>query len=99
MLFRSLIHIGRRMRRIALTSAVGGMLLSAAGMGMAALGLLAPIQGAILQEAIDLATILNSLRMILPTGQLSDFVPPTRAHELKTPGTVPPESPIRIDAG
>ncbi len=73
-----LMHIGRRMRRIALTSAVGGMVLSTAGMAAAALGFLAPIQGAILQEAIDLASILNSLRMILPVRQLSDFTPPVQ---------------------
>lgn len=75
-----LIHIGGRMRRIALQSAVGGMALSLAGMGAAAAGYLTPIQGALLQEAIDLLSILNSLRMILPTGQLSDFkLPPAAA--------------------
>ena len=68
-----LIHIGSRMRRIALQSALGGMTLSLAGMGAAAAGYLTPIQGALLQEAIDLLSILNSLRMILPTGPLSDF--------------------------
>ena len=68
-----LMHIGRRMRRIAITSAVGGMLLSLAGMGAASLGYLTPIQGAIAQEVIDLLSILNSLRMILPVGQLRDF--------------------------
>ncbi len=68
-----LMHIGRRMRRIALTSAVGGMLLSLAGMCAASLGYLTPIQGAISQEVIDLLSILNSLRMILPVGQLRDF--------------------------
>jgi heavy metal translocating P-type ATPase len=68
-----LIHIGSRMRRIALLSAVGGMALSLAGMGAAAAGYLTPIQGAILQEIIDLASIVNSLRMILPVGPLSDF--------------------------
>lgn len=71
-----LIHIGRRMKRIAMTSAAGGMLLSAIGMGAASLGYLAPIEGAILQEFIDLLSILNSLRMILPTAPLSDFTPP-----------------------
>jgi cation transport ATPase len=71
-----LIHIGRRMRRIALTSAVGGMALSALGMGAAGLGFLAPIQGAILQELIDLASILNALRMILPVAQVGDFQVP-----------------------
>lgn len=74
-----LIHIGARMRRIALTSAVGGMLLSMVGMGAGALGYLAPIEGAILQEFIDLLSILNSLRMILPTGSLSDFKLPLPA--------------------
>lgn len=68
-----LIHIGSRMRRIAITSAVGGMALSLAGMCAASAGYLSPIQGAILQEAIDLLSILNSLRMILPVGPLSDF--------------------------
>lgn len=68
-----LIHIGRRMRSIALTSAVGGMGLSLIGMAAASLGLISPIQGAIAQEIIDLLSILNSLRMILPTGSLTDF--------------------------
>jgi cation transport ATPase len=75
-----LIHIGSRMRRIALLSAGGGMELSLLGMGAAAAGFLTPIQGALLQEVIDLLAILNSLRMVLPTGPLSDFrVPPTAA--------------------
>ncbi|MHB1743553.1 MAG: heavy metal translocating P-type ATPase [Acidobacteriaceae bacterium] len=74
-----LMHIGRRMRRIALTSAVGGMLLSVAGMCAASLGYLTPIQGALAQEAIDLLSILNSLRMILPVGQMSDFHLPASA--------------------
>ncbi len=72
-----LMHIGRRMRGIALTSAVGGMGLSLIGMGAASFGLINPIQGAIAQEVIDLLSILNSLRMILPTGSLSDFQVPT----------------------
>jgi heavy metal translocating P-type ATPase len=70
-----LIHIGRRMRGIALTSAVGGMGLSLLGMAAASVGWLSPIQGAIAQEIIDLLSILNSLRMILPTGSLTDFEP------------------------
>jgi hypothetical protein len=52
------------------------MALSAAGMAAGFAGLLAPIEGAILQEFIDLAAILNSLRMILPSGSLSDFAIP-----------------------
>jgi len=74
-----LIHIGRRMRTIALTSAVGGMGLSVIGMGAAAMGWMSPIQGAVAQEVIDLLSILNSLRMILPTGSLSDFHEPAVA--------------------
>ncbi len=71
-----LMHIGRRMRGIALTSAVGGMGLSLIGMVAASIGLITPIQGAIAQEVIDLLSILNSLRMILPTGALTDFETP-----------------------
>ncbi len=70
-----LIHVGRRMRRIALTSAIGGMSLSLLGMAAASLGFLSPIGGAIAQEVIDLLSILNSLRVILPTGSLTDFEP------------------------
>ena len=73
-----LIHIGDRMRMIALTSAVGGMALSLVGMGAGALGMLAPIEGAILQECIDVLAIANSLRMILPSNSLSDFQPPVQ---------------------
>lgn len=70
-----LMHIGRRMRGIALTSAVGGMGLSVLGMAAASVGWLSPIQGALAQEIIDLLSILNSLRMILPAGSLTDFQP------------------------
>lgn len=77
-----LIHIGRRMRSIALQSAIGGMSLSLIGMIAAAFGYLSPIKGALAQEGIDLLSILNSLRMILPTGPLSDFpsaeIPPAK---------------------
>ena len=61
-----LMHIGRRMRKIALQSAVGGMVLSAAGMALAAMGLLSPIAGAVAQELIDLAAVVNALRVTLP---------------------------------
>ncbi|HXZ19439.1 MAG TPA: heavy metal translocating P-type ATPase [Candidatus Acidoferrales bacterium] len=68
-----LMHIGRRMRRIALESAVGGMGLSILGMVAAAFGYLPPISGAIAQEVIDLAAVLNAVRVALPTDALSDF--------------------------
>jgi cation transport ATPase len=68
-----LIHIGRRMRRIALQSALGGMLASIVGMIAAALGYLPPIGGAIAQEFIDLFAVLNAVRVALPTHDLQDF--------------------------
>jgi P-type E1-E2 ATPase len=68
-----LMHIGRRMRRIALQSAVGGMVASVGGMALAATGYLPPVAGAIAQEVIDVATVLNALRMALPVKRLTDF--------------------------
>jgi cation transport ATPase len=68
-----LIHIGRRMRSIALESAVGGMALSILGMVAAAFGYLPPIGGAIAQEIIDLVAVLNAVRVALPTKNLTDF--------------------------
>ena len=57
-----LLHISSHMRRVALQSAVGGMALSVAGMFFAAAGYLTPVAGAVLQEFIDLAAVLNALR-------------------------------------
>lgn len=68
-----LIHIARRMRRIALQSAAGGMGLSILGMIAAAFGYLPPIGGAVAQEIIDLAAVLNAVRVALPTHSLTDF--------------------------
>ncbi len=68
-----LIHIGKRVRRIVLESAGGGIVLSLLGMIAAAFGLLPPLNGAILQELIDLAAVLNALRAALPPRALSDF--------------------------
>lgn len=56
--------IARRARRIALQSAITGMGLSLAAMGFAAVGLLPPAIGALLQEGIDVAVILNALRVL-----------------------------------
>ena len=66
-----LIHIGRRMRRIALESAIGGMVLSMIGMLIAAAGYLPPVVGAIAQEVLDLAAVLNALRVAVPSRELS----------------------------
>jgi heavy metal translocating P-type ATPase len=58
------IVIGRRTVRIARQSVVGGIGLSMCGMALAAAGLLVPLAGAIFQEAIDVAVILNALRAL-----------------------------------
>ena len=58
------VHIGRRALRIARQSVLVGMGLSIAAMGVAALGYLPPLAGALFQEAVDLAVILNALRAL-----------------------------------
>ena len=68
-----LMHIGQRMRRIALQSALGGMAASVIGMVAASFGFLPPIWGAIGQEVIDLIAVLNAVRVALPTKDLQDF--------------------------
>jgi heavy metal translocating P-type ATPase len=67
------IHISRRMRAIALQSAVGGMTISVIGMIYAAGGYLSPVQGAILQEVIDVAAMLNALRAAFPPKLIHDL--------------------------
>jgi heavy metal translocating P-type ATPase len=68
-----LIHISHRMRSIALQSAIGGMAASIVGMIAAAGGYLLPVEGAVLQEIIDLVAVVNAARVALPTGELADF--------------------------
>jgi heavy metal translocating P-type ATPase len=62
--FAEALAIARHSRAIAVESVVAGMGLSAVAMGAAAWGLLSPVAGAILQEAIDVAVILNALRAL-----------------------------------
>lgn len=81
-----LLHIGDRMRRIALQSAVGGIAASAVGMALAVAGLLTPLAGAVAQEFIDVAAILAAARVAVVRGPLADFTPPQ-------PGNVP-EKPV-----
>ncbi len=68
-----LMHISRRMRRIALQSAIGGMALSVIGMLIAAAGYLPPVAGAVMQEVIDVIAVVNALRVALPPKSLTDF--------------------------
>ncbi len=68
-----LLHIGKRMRSIALQSAIGGMGLSMIGMFVAAAGYLPPVAGAIAQEIIDVLAVLNALRTAMTPRTLSDY--------------------------
>jgi heavy metal translocating P-type ATPase len=67
------LHISRRLRRIALQSAVGGIALSVLAMGFAFGGYLTPVWGAMVQELIDVFAVLNALRVAWPPGELRDF--------------------------
>jgi P-type E1-E2 ATPase len=58
------VRIGRRSLAIARQSVLAGMGLSFAAMGFAAAGLITPVAGALLQEGIDVAVILNALRAL-----------------------------------
>jgi heavy metal translocating P-type ATPase len=58
------LHIGRRALHIARQSVLAGMGLSLAAMAVAAIGYLPPVAGALSQEVIDLAVIVNALRAL-----------------------------------
>jgi cation transport ATPase len=62
------VRIGRRAVAIARQSIVAGLILSGAAMVVAALGFIPPTAGALLQEGIDVAVILNALRAAAPHG-------------------------------
>jgi soluble P-type ATPase len=75
--------IARRARRIAVESIVAGMTLSGIAMGFAAFGWLTPVAGALLQEAVDVAVILNALRALGPGWHFKRHLLPDRfAREL-----------------
>lgn len=86
------IEVAQRSRRIAIESVVAGIGLSILGMIAAAFGYLTPVQGALLQELIDVAVILNALRAlrIVPgkTGRIA------RGHADATSGRPPPPTSI-----
>ena len=60
------VAIGKRTRSIALQSIVAGMTMSGLTMIAAAFGYVTPVAGALIQEAIDVAVILNALRALSP---------------------------------
>jgi len=68
-----LLHIGARLRRVALQSAVGGMLFSIGGMLLASMGLITPVAGAMMQEVIDLVAVFNALRTAFAPRSLTDY--------------------------
>ena len=59
------------------------MAASLIAMGLAAVGWLSPVEGAITQELIDVIAVLNALRVAWPPGELSDYpaASPTSANE------------------
>ncbi|WP_428821268.1 heavy metal translocating P-type ATPase [Microbulbifer sp. MCCC 1A16149] len=69
--------IARRGRQIAVQSVVAGMALSVLAMIVAAFGYLPPVLGALVQEGIDVAVILNALRALRP--------PPDNEPEARLP--------------
>jgi heavy metal translocating P-type ATPase len=68
------VSIARRARGIAVQSIIAGMALSFVAMIAAALGWLTPVAGALTQEAIDVAVILNALRALVPARRLGHQV-------------------------
>ena len=58
------VDVAHRTRRIASQSVVAGIALSVCGMAVAAFGYLPPVAGALVQEGIDVAVILNALRAL-----------------------------------
>jgi heavy metal translocating P-type ATPase len=76
--------IARRARAIALQSIVAGMTFSGVAMGFAAFGLLSPVAGALIQEGIDIAVILNALRALAPGRRWGRTpMPPSTALTLR----------------
>lgn len=77
------VSIARRSRQIALQSIIIGMGLSGVAMVVAAFGWLEPVAGALTQEAIDIAVIVNALRALRPPRRTaSGVVPGKMARDL-----------------
>ena len=74
------LRISHRARAIAVQSVVAGMGLSFIAMAAAALGYLPPLAGAVLQEAINVAVILNALRALHVHGPREGREPLTQAQ-------------------
>jgi heavy metal translocating P-type ATPase len=92
------LHVSRRLRSIALQSAVGGMALSLIGMLLAALGYLPPVAGALGQEVIDVLVVVNALRAAIPPRRLSDYAYGSEPHRTPSDAREPPGDPRRQSA-
>ena len=82
------VAIGQHMLRIARQSIYAGLGLSFACMVVASFGYIPPAAGALLQEAIDVAVILNALRALgdgLEPKASADRAPDARADQLIAP--------------
>jgi soluble P-type ATPase len=79
------IEIAQRSRRIAVQSVVIGMGLSLIAMSFAAVGLLIPLVGALVQEGIDVIAILNALRALKgePRAQAGPKLSPELSARLR----------------
>jgi soluble P-type ATPase/iron-sulfur cluster repair protein YtfE (RIC family) len=73
--------IARRTQRIARQSVLAGMGLSVAAMAAAAAGALPPTAGALFQELIDVAVILNALRTL--GGRRTDRAPSAESERVR----------------
>ena len=76
------LEVANGARRIAVESVVVGIGLSIAGMVAAAFGYLTPVQGALLQEAIDVAVILNALRALRITPRVQPSASDAKGQSL-----------------
>lgn len=68
-----LIHLSQATQKIALQSGMVGIALSIMAMIFASMGKINPVEGAIIQEFIDVLAILNSLRLVFFTKIYSDI--------------------------
>ncbi len=80
------LDVARRTRAIALESVALGMGLSLIAMAVAALGYLPPVEGAVLQEGIDIVAIVNALRAlrIAPLRGRRGLLDSRQADQLKS---------------
>ena len=80
------VEIGQRSVKVALQSIWIGIILSTGLMIIAAFGYIPAVVGALSQELVDLATILNALRALAPaqrTGSVSQIAPGPAVPESK----------------